>query len=81
MTEWQTYKRIGFARMRPWVPGMNMEGVSISEADRRNGSPKPGDMIARNPEKETDRWLISEDYFKANFRPIHGNTPEGQKFR
>lgn len=42
--------------------------VSISQADRDNGSPKCGDMIARNPKNHGVLWLVAFDYFKENFR-------------
>ena len=41
--------------------------VSISMEDKTNGSPKIGDMIARNPKNHDDQWLIAEEYFKENF--------------
>ena len=41
--------------------------VSISDTDLKNGSPKLGDMIARNPINHNDQWLIAEQYFKDNF--------------
>ena len=41
--------------------------ISISQADLDNGSPKMGDMIARNPKNYKDQWLIAEQYFKDNF--------------
>ena len=41
--------------------------VSISQEDLKNGSPKIGDMIARNPKNHNDQWLIAEQYFKDNF--------------
>lgn len=44
--------------------------VSISDADLNNGSPKIGDMIARNPKSHNDQWLIAEQYFKDNFEPF-----------
>jgi hypothetical protein len=44
--------------------------VSISDADRQNGSPKIGDMIARNPKNHADQWLVSKQYFEDNFEPI-----------
>jgi len=44
--------------------------VSISDADLKNGSPKIGDMIARNPQNHNDQWLVAEEYFKNNFKPI-----------
>ena len=44
--------------------------VSISEVDKQNGSPKIGDMIARNPKNHNDKWLVAEQYFKDNFEEI-----------
>ena len=44
--------------------------VSISEEDKKNGSPKIGDMIARNPKNYLDQWLVAQDYFLDNFEPI-----------
>ena len=47
--------------------------VSISDVDLKNGSPKLGDMIARNPKNHDDQWLVARDYFLDNFET---NTPE-----
>jgi hypothetical protein len=47
-----------------------MAGVSISDADRANGSPKRRDWIARNPADHSDKWLVAEQYFKDNFEPV-----------
>jgi hypothetical protein len=44
--------------------------VSISDVDKANGSPKIGDMIARNPKNHNDQWLVAEKYFKDNFEDI-----------
>lgn len=44
--------------------------VSISDSDKLNGSPKIGDMIARNPKNHNDQWLVAEQYFKDNFEPL-----------
>lgn len=41
--------------------------VSISSVDKEAGSPKIGDMIARNPKNHMDQWLIAAQYFKDNF--------------
>ena len=50
-----------------WTPDLPMGLVSISEADKANGSPKKGDMIAYNPKEPTDFWLIAEKFFKDNY--------------
>ncbi len=44
--------------------------VSIPVEDLANGSPKSGDMIARNPKNHNDQWLVAEQYFKDNFEPL-----------
>jgi hypothetical protein len=68
--EFKPYRRKQIAELRPYVPGEPMEGISISEADRQAGSPKLGDMIARNPKNHADRWLVSAQYFQDNFEPV-----------
>jgi len=40
--------------------------VSISEEDIKAGSPKLGDMIARNPKNYEDQWLVAKAYFEDN---------------
>ena len=44
--------------------------VSISSVDKENGSPKLGDMIARNPKDHNDQWLVAKQYFKDNFEQL-----------
>lgn len=41
--------------------------ISISEPDKLNGSPRIGDMIAINPDDQSDRWLVAEKFFKDNY--------------
>lgn len=48
----------------------NVIKVSISQEDLKNGSPKIGDMIARNPKNHQDQWLVAEQYFKDNFEEL-----------
>lgn len=68
--EWKQYKRKGLSEMRPYVPGEDVTGVSVSEADASAGSPKLGDMIARNPENHDDQWLVAKKYFEDNLEPV-----------
>jgi len=55
--------------MRPYTEGENIPHVSVSEADKQNGSPKLGDMIARNPKNHADQWLVAKKYFEDNLEP------------
>ena len=63
------YARNGFAEARPYRAGEVLPPeVSISDVDKINGSPKVGDMIARDPDNHADQWLIAADYFAKNYR-------------
>lgn len=67
------YRRTQIAEMRPYVPGENLRVLpvlSISQTDLDNGSPKEGDMIARNPKNPIDQWLVAAQYFADNFEPL-----------
>jgi hypothetical protein len=77
MNEWKQYRRKQIAELRPYVPGEDLSWgkVSISAEDLKAGSPKPGDMIARNPKNHADQWLVAAAYFAENFEPIPA-TPE-----
>lgn len=70
MAEFGRYRRTNVAEMRPYVPGEGLQGVSISGEDAKNGSPRPGDMIARNPKNHDDQWLVAAKYFADNFAEI-----------
>jgi hypothetical protein len=70
MAEFAQYRKKHLAEMRPYQVGESMEHISIAEVERENGSPKPGDMIARNPADHRDQWLVSAAYFAANFDPL-----------
>ena len=70
MSEFKQYQRTQIAEMRPYEEGESMRGVSISEADANDGSPKEVDMIARNPKNHQDQWLVAKQYFEDNFEPV-----------
>jgi len=75
MSVFKKFKRVGFSEMRPvttreikeGVLGLTKNDISISQIDINEGSPKEGDMIARNPEDHTDQWLVAKKYFDDNF--------------
>lgn len=70
MTEYIQYRRKQIAELRPYVDGEYLNGVSISAPDIEAGSPRTGDMIARNPKNHADQWLVAAQYFKDNFEAI-----------
>jgi hypothetical protein len=64
------YRRTQIAEMEPWVEGYDMTGVSVSASDLAAGSPRTGDMIARNPKNHADRWLVAAMYFADHFERV-----------
>jgi hypothetical protein len=74
MSEWRWYRRRGEVEARPYVKGEDIGRVwlvSVSDADQKAGSPKAGDMIARNPRNEHDQWLIAAAYFAEHYERQH----------
>lgn len=81
MNQFEEYQRKQIAELRPVtkedIEEYNEFGfvgtgtinlhVSISDSDLDNGSPKDGDMIARNPKNHNDQWLVAKQYFEDNF--------------
>jgi hypothetical protein len=70
VSEFKQYRRSAIAEMRPYEQGESMVGISISVPDQDAGSPKAGDMIARNPKNHADQWLVAAQYFADNFEPM-----------
>jgi hypothetical protein len=70
MSEFKLYRRKNLAEIRPYVEGEGMVGVSVAAVDKATGSPKVGDMIARNPANHNDKWLLAKQYFEDNFEPV-----------
>lgn len=69
-SEFKAYRRSQIAQLRPYQPGEVLsDRVSVSAPDREAGSPKAGDMIARNPKNPDDQWLVAAAYFADNFEP------------
>ena len=70
MSDFKQYVRTNIAEMRPYTVGELLHGVSIAQVDLDSGSPKIGDMIARNPKNHADQWLVAEKYFQENFKEL-----------
>lgn len=68
---YKQYKKKQTSEMRPYVEDEILpEHISISVADRENGSPKKGDMIARNPKNHGDMWLVAKEYFEEHYEEV-----------
>ncbi|MBK9689124.1 MAG: hypothetical protein IPO65_15745 [Saprospiraceae bacterium] len=85
MNSFKNYRRTQIAEMRPIteqdiasfqadkelhsIKDTNFR-VSISDVDIQNGSPRIGDMVARNPKNHNDQWLVAKEYFEDNFEAV-----------
>jgi hypothetical protein len=68
--DFKRYRRKQIAELRPYVEGEVWNNrISLAVADKEAGSPKAGDMIARNPKNHDDQWLVAAAYFNDNFEP------------
>jgi len=63
MSLWKKYRKVATTEMRPYVPGEDLLGISVSDQD----NPTLGDMIARNPNNHDDQWLVARAYFQKNY--------------
>jgi hypothetical protein len=70
MSPFKQYRRKQGTELRPYIQGESVAGITISSEDLKAGSPKSGDMIARNPNNHLDQWLVAATYFAVNFEPI-----------
>jgi len=84
--KFEKFERKAIAEMYQWKDGYSIDGISVPEEDAKTGSPKEGDMIARNPENHKDLWLVGKDYFEANFvkpgtcgKTLHNTEISGAK--
>jgi hypothetical protein len=58
----KNYRKKGVQPMRPYLPGEDLTGVSVSDED----TPELGGMIAIGTDNEA-RWYVSKGFFDANY--------------
>ena len=71
MSGFQFYREKALQPMRPYAPGEDLAGVSVSAED----TPELGGMIAVNPSNPADKWYVAKAFFEANYAPA-GPSPE-----
>lgn len=69
----KSYVKKGYTQMRPYIPGEDLSGVSVSDEDK---PPKLGDMIARNVSNHKDSWLVAKEYFEAHYESAPDHPSE-----
>lgn len=66
MGEFRLYRKKLLQPMRPYVPGEDLSGISVSQED----TPEEGGMIAMNPKNENDKWYVAKTFFETNYEPV-----------
>lgn len=65
MNGWKKYRKKTTQDMRPYIPGEDLTGISVSKED----IPELGGMIARNPDNHKDQWYVGKEFFEKNYEP------------
>lgn len=63
MIGYKGYRKNNIQLMRPYVPGEDITGISVSPED----TPEEGGMIAINSVNPKDMWYVGKDFFVANY--------------
>jgi hypothetical protein len=66
VSTWQLFRKSKSQAMRPYVPGEDLTGVSVSKED----TPEIGGMIARNEDNHSDQWYVAKAFFENNYIPV-----------
>ncbi len=59
------YRKKSIQAMRPYVPGEDLTGVSVSVED----TPELGGMIAIGADNDA-RWYVSKRFFEENYEEV-----------
>lgn len=70
--EFKQYRKVAIQPMRPYVPGEDLKGVSVSPED----TPEIGGMIAVNPINPADQWYVAKDFFLLNYELVEAPVEE-----
>lgn len=63
MSEFKDYRKKNAQPMRPYIPGEDLSGISVSAED----IPKLGGMVAINVTNPKDMWYVQKEFFESNY--------------
>jgi hypothetical protein len=66
MDGYKDYRKKNVQPMRPYIPGEDLSGVSVSAED----TPEEGGMIAVNPSNPADKWYVAKNFFAENYMEV-----------
>ena len=66
MSEFKLYRKKQLQAMRPYVPGEDMTGISVSAPDKALPA-LDGGMIAQSATNPDDKWYVAAKFFADNY--------------
>ncbi len=63
MPEFKNYRKTAVQKMRPYIEGEDLTGISVAEVD----TPESGGMIAVSADNPKDQWYVAKAFFKKNY--------------
>jgi hypothetical protein len=63
VSEYKEYRKKNTQSMRPYIPGEDLTGISVSQED----TPEEGGMIAVNSANANDKWYVAKKFFEENY--------------
>jgi Syntaxin-5 N-terminal, Sly1p-binding domain len=75
MSEWLLYRLKKLTEMRPYVEGESLVGVTVTQANRDNGNPTKGDMIARDPLTPEFQSIVTQAQLEHDYEPAMQAAP------
>jgi len=63
MENYKEYVKTAKQKMRPYVLGEDMTGISIASVD----TPELGGMIAVSADNPNDKWYVAKAFFEKNY--------------
>lgn len=79
--EFKAYYVSQYVELRPYVKDEDMTAITVSDQDARDGSPKEGDFVARNPDNHENLWLVTAErhYRHHQEAPVRPSTPPAEE--
>ena len=66
MSKWKKYRKSGLQEMRDYIPGEDLDKISVSKED----TPEKGGKIGRNSENHKDQWYVAKDFYEENYELV-----------
>lgn len=66
MNPWDEYRKKCTQLMRPYIPGEDLTGISVSDED----TPEEGGMIAINRDNHKDQWYVAKEFFEKHYEKV-----------